>query len=146
MFKKETEYALRGLVYIQLRNQSKLRPGISEIAREVETPHHFMAKILQRMVRMGFLESAKGKNGGYSIHPNHKLLRLKQVISAIEGNELFEGCGFGLKSCDDINPCPLHKSYAPIRDAINKLVEEETIQNLANSRNDGLFNVLNRKP
>lgn len=145
MFKKETEYALRGLVYIRMKNLNNERPGIAEIASEVETPPHFMAKILQRLVRMGFLESTKGKNGGYSIHPAHSSLSLKQVISAIEGNELFEGCGFGLKACDENNPCPLHGSYAPIRDAINKLVNDETIQKLAGSGNEELIFSLNRK-
>ena len=145
MFKKETEYALRGLVYIQLQNLNKLRPGIAEIASEVETPLHFMAKILQRMVRMGFLESVKGKNGGYSIHPSQVSLSIKKVVSAIEGNDLFEGCGFGLKACDENHPCPLHNSYAPIRDAINKLMEEETIQKLAGTGKEELLFALNRK-
>ncbi|WP_372773859.1 Rrf2 family transcriptional regulator [Mangrovibacterium sp.] len=145
MFKKETEYALRGLVYIQSQNQNDRRPGISEISTEVETPPHFMAKILQRMVRLGFIESTKGKNGGYSIHPAHPALSLKQVITAIEGNTLFEGCGFGLKHCDENNPCPLHFSYAPIRDALNTLVESETIQSLAGNHSSTLDLVFSRK-
>ena len=38
MFNKETEYALRGLVYIQLQNTNGRRPGIVEIAKEIEAP------------------------------------------------------------------------------------------------------------
>jgi Rrf2 family iron-sulfur cluster assembly transcriptional regulator len=49
----------------------------------------------------------------------------------IQGEDLFRGCGFGLKHCDENNPCPLHYDYAPIRYAINKLVEEETVQSMA---------------
>jgi DNA-binding IscR family transcriptional regulator len=44
---------------------------------------------------------------------------------------LFHGCGFGLKQCDENNPCPLHEKFAPIRDALNKLVSEENVQSLA---------------
>lgn len=145
MFKKETEYALRALVYIQLQNSNKRKPGIAEIAEEVVTPPHFMAKILQRMVRLGFLESTKGKNGGYVLPSENGELTLKMVISSIEGNSLFEGCGFGLKHCDENNPCPLHNSYAPIRNAINKLVNEETIQSLAGNNNPQFDVILNRK-
>ncbi|HKJ77873.1 MAG TPA: hypothetical protein VKA10_00005, partial [Prolixibacteraceae bacterium] len=64
-------------------------------------------------------------------------LPLREVISSIEGNSLFEGCGFGLKNCDDKNPCPLHDSYAPIREAINNLVSNETIQHLASKNKNG---------
>lgn len=145
MFKKETEYALRGLVYIKIQNQNGRSPGISEISTEIETPLHYMAKILQRLVRMGFIQSIKGKNGGYSFNTEKPDLTLKEVIVSIEGNELFEGCGFGLKHCDEQNPCPLHYSYAPIRDAINKLVNEETIQSLAGKNSNNLNFVLSRK-
>ena len=65
MFNKETEYALRGLVYIQLQNLSNRKPGVAEIAEEIEAPHFFTAKILQRLVRNGFVVSLKGKSGGF---------------------------------------------------------------------------------
>ena len=36
MLTKSTEYAIRALVYIQLQNWNKIRPGAEEIAREIE--------------------------------------------------------------------------------------------------------------
>ena len=132
VFKKETEYALRALVYIQLQNTKERRPGIAEIASEIETPQSFTAKILQRLVKQGFVESLKGINGGFFFNPAKENLPLKKVIVSIEGDSLFSGCGFGLIHCDENNPCPLHFSYAPIREAINNLVSNETIQSLAN--------------
>ncbi len=131
MFKKESEYALRALVYIQTQNMNTRRPGIAEIATEIETPPSFTAKILQRMVKQGFIESQKGINGGYFFNPEKKELSLKRVIVSIEGDNLFCGCGFGLKECDNENPCPLHNQYAPVRDAMNDLVSNETIQSMA---------------
>ena len=131
MFKKETEYALRALVYIQLQNTKGRRPGIAEIASEIETPQSFTAKILQRLVKQGFVESMKGINGGFFFDPGKKELPLKKLIVSIEGDTLFHGCGFGLKHCDENNPCPLHFRYASIRNAIDQLVTEETIQSLA---------------
>jgi len=135
VFKKETEYALRALVYIQLQNSKERRPGIAEIASEIETPQSFTAKILQRLVKQGFVESLKGINGGFFFNTEKENLSLKKVIVSIEGDSLFNGCGFGLKHCDENNPCPLHYSYAPIREAINNLVSDETIQSLANKYN-----------
>jgi len=143
MFKKETEYALRALVYIQSQNSKNRRPSIVEIATEIETPPSFTAKILQRLVKQGFIDSIKGINGGFLFGNEREELPLKKVIVSIEGDKLFTGCGFGLKHCDENNPCPLHYDYAPIRDAMNKLVEEETIQGLAQKNADGKI-TLNR--
>lgn len=131
VFKKETEYALRALVYIQSQNLQDRRPGIAEIASEIETPQSFTAKILQRLVKQGFIESVKGINGGFFFNRDKEDLTLKKLIVSIEGESLFNGCGFGLKHCDENNPCPLHENYAPIRDGIEKLVTEQTIQSLA---------------
>jgi Rrf2 family protein len=131
MFNKETEYAIRGLVYIQVQNSEGHRPGIAEIAEQIDAPHFYTAKILQRLVRQGFIESQKGKGGGFYFDIQKPDLPIKQLIIAIEGDNLFRGCGFGLKQCDDNNPCPLHDKYALIRDALNQLVTEENVQTLA---------------
>ena len=131
MFKKETEYALRGMVYIKIQNLKDRRPGVAEIAHEIEAPFFYTAKIFQRLVKQGFVKSIKGKGGGFYLDPEKKDLPLKEIIIAIEGEELFIGCGFGLKNCDENNPCPLHHQYGIIRNQINDLVKNETIQSLA---------------
>ena len=131
MFNKETEYAIRGLVYIQVQNNIGRRPGIAEIAMEIEAPQFYTAKILQRLVRLGFVESIKGKGGGFFFNPEKTELSLKELIIATGGSKSFDGCGFGLKACSETNPCPLHYQYSPIRDSINLLVSTETIQSLA---------------
>jgi Rrf2 family protein len=131
MFNKETEYTLRSLVYIQLQNLKNRRPGTIEIAKEIDAPPFFTAKILQRLVRQGFLESMKGKGGGFFFDSEKPDLHLISLIEATEGDKSFSGCGFGLKHCDENNPCPLHDKYAPIRDSIRKLVSGETVQSLA---------------
>ncbi|MFH1120503.1 MAG: Rrf2 family transcriptional regulator [Bacteroidota bacterium] len=137
MFNKETEYALRGLVYIQLQNSEGKRPGIAEIAEQIDAPHFYTAKILQRLVRQGFIESQKGKGGGFYFDSKKPDLPLKELIIATQGDNLFSGCGFGLKQCDDNNPCPLHDKYALIRNALNKLVTEENVQSLAQKSSRG---------
>jgi Rrf2 family protein len=131
MFSKETEYALRALVYIQLQNQEGKRPGTDEIAREISSPYFFTAKILQRLVRHGLIKSLKGKGGGFYFDRDRPDLRIKELIRITESSRDFSCCGFGLGQCNADNPCPLHYQYVPIRDAIESLVSNETIQSLA---------------
>ncbi len=134
MFSKETEYALRGLVYIQLQNLKGSRPGTEEIAREIGAPRFFTAKILQRLVRQGFIISLKGKGGGFFFDKDKPELTIRELITITESNRDFTCCGFGLKNCNAGSPCPLHEHYVPIREAIEKLVSTETIQSLAKSK------------
>jgi len=125
------EYALRGLVYIQTQNYSGRRPGVAEIAREIDAPHFFTAKIMNHMVKQGFVSSAKGKGGGFYFEPEKPDLTLGQLREVTGGNRSLTSCGFGLQNCNDQNPCPLHEKYAPIRDSIQMLIATETIQSLA---------------
>jgi Rrf2 family protein len=131
MFNKETEYALRGLVYIKLQNLKSRRPGTSEVAKEIDAPPFYTAKILQRLVRAGFLRSLKGKGGGFFFEPGKPEIPIKRLISEIEGDSSFAGCGFGLKQCDENNPCPLHDKYVSVRQSIHDLVSQETVEGLA---------------
>ncbi len=131
MFNKETEYALRGLVYIQLQNIKGHKPGTAEIAKEIDTPQFFMAKILQRLAKQGLVQSAKGKGGGFYFDQNKPELSLKEVIRFTEGTDFFTSCAFGLNPCSDENPCPMHDRYAQIRESISQMVTQESIQSFA---------------
>ncbi len=92
MFNRETEYALRSLVYIKLQNNKGRRPGSVEISREIGASHFYVAKILQRVAREGFIESVKGKGGGFYFNPDKPDLTLKDLIKFIEGDRSFSGC------------------------------------------------------
>ena len=131
MFNKETEYALRGLVYIKLQNLKARRPGLAEVAKEIDAPPFFTAKILQQLVRAGFIRSIKGKGGGFFFDPDKPDLPLVKLITATEGDKSYSGCGFGLKHCDETNPCPIHEKYALVRNSINNLISEETVESIA---------------
>lgn len=144
MFNKETEYAIRGLVYVKLQNLRQRRPGTAEIAKEIDAPPFFTAKILQRLVRSGYLRSVKGKGGGFYFDENEPELSLSDLIMATEGGAGISACGFGLKQCDEKNPCPLHEKYAPIRESVRKLVTEETITGLAEKVYKKEFGTLKR--
>jgi Rrf2 family protein len=137
VFNKETEYALRGLVYVQVQNNLGRKPGIAEIAREIEAPPFYTGKIMQRLVKQGLVLSSKGKGGGFYFDGQQADLKLLDVIRVTEGTRLLEGCGFGLRHCNELNPCPLHHRFVVIRNEIHKLVNDETIQLLAEKIQNG---------
>ncbi len=137
MLSRTTEYALRALVYIQLMNWEGQRPGIPEIAENIESPRPFTAKVLQQLARQGLIRSMKGRGGGFFFDEGKASLSLYEIIIVMEGPGFFQRCGFGLKDCSDERPCPLHGQYAFIRDGFRALVESESIQSLAREVSEG---------
>ncbi|SMO77270.1 transcriptional regulator, BadM/Rrf2 family [Saccharicrinis carchari] len=142
MLSKSTEYAIRALVFIQLRNWENKRPGVGEIAGEIEAPEAYTAKILQNLTKHQLLNSAKGRGGGFFFDENQSHLTLYQVIHVMEGDNCFHKCGFGLKSCHNDNPCPLHDKYIVVRDGFFEIAKTETISALSDSirRGDAVLN------
>lgn len=137
MLTKSTEYALRALVYVQLQNWKEMRPGVPEIAREIEAPTAFTAKILHILTSRKILESMKGRGGGFFFADNQSDLSLYNVILVMEGDGLFTKCGFGLKNCSDSNPCPLHDGYMTLRKALFDLAKNKTISSMAQNIREG---------
>jgi Rrf2 family protein len=131
MFNKETEYALRSVVYIKGQNLKNRRPGVDEISKMIDAPRYFVAKILFRLVRTGFLGSVKGKGGGFYIEGSRSDITIIELVSHMEGSGVISGCIFGLSKCSDEAPCPLHEKYAPIRESVRNLLQTETISSLA---------------
>ena len=131
MITKSTKYAIRALVYIQLQNWQKKRPGVPEIAREIEAPEAYSAKILHTLTTHKLLDSMKGRGGGFFFFENQSDLTLYQVILIMEGDSIFTKCGFGLKNCSDAKPCPLHNEYSILREGLLNLSRSETIGSLA---------------
>lgn len=131
MLAKGTENAIRALVYIHLRNLKSLRPGVTEIAREVDAPEAYLGKILQTLTKHKLLNSQKGRGGGFFFDDYQSNLRILDVIVVMEGDSYFHKCGIGLKDCNDKNPCPLHYEYINVRDKFHEIVRNETIKSLA---------------
>lgn len=131
MLSKASEYAIRSLVYVAIKNRDNQRPGYREIAREIEAPEQFTAKILQSLVRQGMLLSVRGRGGGFFFEPQAAPIALIEVINSVEGYKLFTRCGIGLSQCSDTSPCPIHHQYAVIRDQYQQLATNTTIEMLA---------------
>lgn len=136
MLGKTSEYAIRALVYVYIQNLEGKRPGFKEIAKKIDSPEQFTAKVLQNLTRAKLISSMKGRGGGFFFDHPATPLTLYEIIRVVEGEVFFSKCGFGLKQCDCKNPCPLHEDYSPVREGFLKAVKNQTIQALANKINE----------
>src|SRR5690349_19568941 len=101
MLSTSCKYAIRAAVYIMSQSRKNYRPGIKEIAEEIESNEHTTAKILQVLVREGIIGSAKGPNGGFYAHPDSTPIYLMDIVKVIDGGGFFFECGLGLKECSE---------------------------------------------
>jgi len=127
MFSKTCEYSIRAMIFIAQRSEDGGRIGIREIAKGIDSPEHFIAKILQRLVRKGVVRSVKGPNGGFYLDEKGRECSLAKIVRVVDGDQLFSGCGLGLRQCSEMHPCPIHEAFKRIRQDITRLLEDSRI-------------------
>ena len=128
VFSKTCEYAMRAVFFIAHKTTQDRKVGIKEIAQGIDSPEHFLAKILQDLSRKGIILSAKGPNGGFYMNSSTLKQPLSTIVEAIDGNKIFVGCGLGLTYCSESNPCPIHHEFKKIRNDIINMLKNTTIE------------------
>lgn len=124
MFSKTCEYAIRAVIFIAQRSKNGDKVGIKEIAKGIDSPEHFIAKILQDLSKRGLVQSVKGPNGGFYLDAASSKYSIADIVTAVDGDELFAGCGLGLKQCSETHPCPIHHEFKKIRKDIFNMLDK----------------------
>ncbi len=138
MFSKACEYGIRATLHIAEQSEKGNRTTIRDIAIAIDSPEAFTAKILQKLARHNIVHSIKGPYGGFFIAEDRiKEIKLKDLVYAIDGPSIYQGCALGLPQCNDEKPCPMHHKYASLREELNKMLEETSIQELAKGLKEG---------
>lgn len=138
MFSKTAEYALRATIYIAQKSSEENKLGIDEIAKSIDAPRSFTAKILQLLTRDNeVISSVRGPNGGFYITEEAKDYSIRTILETIKEDDIFTKCVLGLKACSEVQPCPMHFQYKPIKQQLIRLFETKTIRDLAKELKTG---------
>ena len=132
MFSKSCNYAIKATIFIAKHSLEEKKVGFVDIAKEIDSPQAFTAKILQILVKSGIIDSVKGVNGGFYIpKKNIATTYLVEIVDAIDGDAVFHGCGLGLSQCSETHPCPVHDKFKSIRDELARMLETTNLEELA---------------
>lgn len=128
-FSKKADYAL-----IALKDLASRPPGSSanarEIARRYDIPVELMAKVLQRLARMGMVASHQGTRGGYHLAREATRISVADVIQAIDGPVLVTACSDEDESCDQYAKCNVRDPLWRLKDRIVQSLAAFTVNEL----------------
>lgn len=124
------EYAIRTLIKLARSNSAGGFVLLRTLIDSESMPEHFVGKLMQTLVHAEILVSAKGRGGGFALARPAGQITLRQIVSAIDGNERIDRCILGFASCDELQPCPQHDEWAPIRRQIGELLDHTTLEDL----------------
>jgi len=132
MFSKACEYGIKAAIFIASNSFENRRVSPKEISEEIDSPQAFTAKILQALVKNNIVKSVRGAYGGFEIDKDKIAeTKLSQIVYAIDGDNIYKGCGLGLHTCDENHPCPVHDKFKVIRDELQDMLENTSLEQLA---------------
>ncbi|MDO5972518.1 Rrf2 family transcriptional regulator [Flavivirga aquimarina] len=132
MFSKACEYGIKASIFIALSSYKGVRVSLKAIAKEINSPEAFTAKILQDLVRHDVINSIKGAHGGFEIDNTLiSSIKLSHIVNAIDGDAIYSRCGLGLHTCNENHPCPVHHKFIGVREELKLMLEDTNLEELA---------------
>ena len=127
---KKADYGLMALKYLAERPETPASSA-KDVADAYGIPPQLLAKILQRLTKVGLLRSHAGMNGGYALAREARLISAFEVIHAIDGPLFITSCTKGAKSCDLTANCTIKEPLARVNETIAGVLKSISIQDLA---------------
>lgn len=137
MISKACQYGIRATVFVACRAGKDKKVQVKEIAREVDAPEAFTAKILQTLNKHQVLTSLKGPFGGFYLEDWQLEQPVLSIVQAIDGMSVFRACGLGLQHCSELHPCPMHDKFKTARETLRSVFQDTTIGQLAAQMQQG---------
>src|SRR5881296_1042250 len=130
---KKADYALIAMKHLALRGDRAANASSSarEIAELYDIPIELMAKVLQRLVRLGLLASQQGTRGGYQLGRGPSQISVADVIQAIDGPVTVTACSTEEGQCEQFAKCNVRDPLWRVRERILSALGECTIAELA---------------
>jgi Rrf2 family protein len=138
MLTQKAKYGLRALCVLAAERGERHPLPIHEVADRAHVPHKFLEAILLDLRRHGFVESRRGKAGGYSMARDPAEIRVSDVIRAIDGPlapipcaslTAYQAC----LDCENPQHCSIQQLMRRVRDATAAVLDGTTVAELASS-------------
>ena len=119
---RKLEYALIALRHIQMKQDAL--SSAKDISTTYMIPYELLAKTLQQMAKLDYVDAVKGANGGYKLHKSLDKINLTDFIEKMEGPIGMVDCTINI-DCIQMENCniriPINKINENIRSIFNNI-------------------------
>lgn len=133
MLSKKTKYALKAAIALAHSFEDEKGPVlISDLAEREGIPKKFLELILLDMKNAGFVQSKKGKGGGYMLRRTPAEIYMGQIIRMFEGPLALLPCVsqtayVQCSECRDERRCGLRLVMKDVRDATAQILDKTSL-------------------
>ncbi len=127
---RKIEYGLRAMLCLASAAPDEL-VSFREIARRMDVPQDFLAKILKTLVTRHLVRSVRGARGGYSLAKNAAEISFLDVIEAVEGPIQVNVCQDEHNACRLSSACTMYGVWKLGQERMLEVYRSATLDKLA---------------
>jgi len=130
------QYGLRALFELAKRKDQGL-VRLQDVAEAQEIPQRFLENILNQLRQGGFVESRRGKDGGFMLLKAPSQISVGDVVSFIDGPVYSVECSgqTPLRKCRLSGNCVFSSLWGEARQALEGVYRRRTLQDLLDAAN-----------
>jgi Rrf2 family protein len=129
MITREADYAIRCILYMS--SMKEKMANVKVIAEPMGIPQSFLAKILQKLMKAGIVESIRGAGGGFRLQKKPSEINLYDVVVAIDGTMSLNRCVDDPSTCELSPDCVVHPIWVDVSGELELLIKSKDFENLA---------------
>jgi len=127
------DYALKAVLDLALNYGQDKLVTIHDMARRADIPIKFLEQVLLDLKRGGFVESRRGKIGGYYLAKPPASIKVGEIIRYIDGAiEPIACTEKDYSGCKDVYNCVFRNIWLDVAKATAGIVDNITFENLVN--------------
>lgn len=128
------DYALKALLDLAV-HYGKL-VTIHEIAERIDAPIKFLEQVLLELKKGGFVESRRGKIGGYLLARSPEKIGVGDVVRFVDGPVEPIACvKLGYQNCEDCGKCVFRSIWQDVTSATSSVIDSVTFGDLVSRVN-----------
>ena len=142
VLKTQTDYALRTLMFLALTNEQASAETIADAYR-ISKDH--LVKVVQQLVRLGYVISRSGRNGGMRLAREPELINCGTVVAQFEGRNGLLPCVKDENYCVLEPGCVLRSALISAEAAMYQVLEKLSLADVLRVNkergNGGVYNL-----
>lgn len=130
-----TDYSLRTLIYLAIQPAAAGPATVKDIAHRYGISANHVAKVVQNLVQLGYVNSTRGRGGGLLLAKEPASINIGKVVRQTENLKLLE-C-FGSNSPCPLDPsCKLKRALAQAQETFLQTLEKYSLACLVSNEEE----------
>lgn len=139
MLTRKGKYGLKALVHLA-RTPAQQLVFVGDIATQNNIPKKFLDTILGELRNAGFVQSRKGKEGGYRLARPATEIMIGHVVRVLDGPLAPIQCASRMRyerceDCDEAS-CEVRRVMLEVREAIAQVLDNRSLAQMRDAAND----------